>query len=80
MLLNAAKFQGYSFYHFRVIRGKPTWGKIIPPSQIRVYTSKTIKRHNVDFLHVGTDLLKLQVHDVILGGRGQECPKRVLKP
>ena len=53
--------------------------KLSPPSQIRVYTSKTIKRHNVDFLHVGTDLLKLQVHDVILGGRGQECPKRVLK-
>ena len=26
MLLNAAKFQGYSFYRFRVIKGKPTGG------------------------------------------------------
>ena len=24
MLLNAAKCQGYSFYHFLVIKGKPT--------------------------------------------------------
>ena len=26
MLLNAAKFQGYSFYRFSVIKGKPTGG------------------------------------------------------
>ena len=26
ILLNAAKFQGYSFYHFWVIKGKPTGG------------------------------------------------------
>ena len=26
MLLNAAKFQGYCFYRFWVIQGKPTWG------------------------------------------------------
>ena len=33
MLLNAAKFQGYSFYRFWVIKGKPTGGggKITPP-------------------------------------------------
>ena len=30
MLLNAAKFQGYSFYRFLVIKGKPTGGKITP--------------------------------------------------
>ena len=54
-------------------------GVKLTPSQIRVNTSKTIKRHNVDFLHVGADLLKLQVDDVIFGGGGQECPKRVLK-
>ena len=40
ILLNAAKFQGCSFYHFWVIKGKPTgWGggKITPhPFQIRV--------------------------------------------
>ena len=32
MLLNAAKFQGYSFYRFWVIKGKPTGGggKITP--------------------------------------------------
>ena len=26
MLLNAAKYKGYSFYHFRVIMGKPAGG------------------------------------------------------
>ena len=26
MLLNVAKFQGYNFYHFRVIKGKPSGG------------------------------------------------------
>ena len=31
MLLNAAKFQGYSFYRFWVIKGKPLGGKITPP-------------------------------------------------
>ena len=37
MLLNAAKFQGYSFYCFWVITGKPTGGVKLPPShQIRV--------------------------------------------
>ena len=40
MLLNAAKFQGYSFYRFWVIKRKPTggWGKITtsPLTQIRV--------------------------------------------
>ena len=40
MLLNAAKCQGYSFYHFWVIKAKPTRVKIIPPppTQIRVKT------------------------------------------
>ena len=33
MLLNAAKFQGYSFCRFWVMKGKPTGGgKITPPS------------------------------------------------
>ena len=38
MLLNAAKFQGYSFYRSWVIKGKPTGGagKLPPPTQIRV--------------------------------------------
>ena len=40
MLLNAAKYQGYSFYRFWVIEGKPTGGrgvKLPPPTnQIRV--------------------------------------------
>ena len=30
MFLNAAKFQGYSFFLFWVIKGKPTGGKNIP--------------------------------------------------
>ena len=39
ILLKAAKFQGYSFYYFWVIKGKPTGGgvKLAPPhTQIRV--------------------------------------------
>ena len=39
MLLNAAKYQGYSFYRFWVIKGKPTGGrvKLCPfPTHIRV--------------------------------------------
>ena len=31
MLLNAAKYQGYSFYHFWVIKGKHTGGGKITP-------------------------------------------------
>ena len=37
MLSHVAKCNGYSFYRFWVIKGKPTGGKIIPSStQIRV--------------------------------------------
>ena len=38
--------------------------------------SKTI---GVDFLHAVTYLLKLQIDDIILGGRGQACPQRLFK-
>ena len=31
ILLNAAKFQDYSFYRFSVIKGKPTGGIKLPP-------------------------------------------------
>ena len=34
MFLNAAKYQGYSFYRFWVINGKPA-GWIVSPIQIR---------------------------------------------
>ena len=37
ILLNAAKCQGYSFYLFWAINGKPTgWWVKLPPTQIRV--------------------------------------------
>ena len=37
MLLNAAKCQGYSFYRFWVIKGKPTVRvKLVPPKKIRL--------------------------------------------
>ena len=46
MLLNAAKFQRYSFYRFWVIKGKPTWGGggeiTPPPTQIRVKIYKPV--------------------------------------
>ena len=38
MSLNAAKCHGYSFYHFRVIKGKPIGEGLnyLPPTQIRL--------------------------------------------
>ena len=45
MLLNAAKFPGYSFYHSWVIKGKPTGGGIKLPAvstQIRVKGTITV--------------------------------------
>ena len=37
MLLNPAKFQGYNFYCFCIIKGKPTWGvESLLLTQIRV--------------------------------------------
>ena len=38
MLLNAAKLQGYSFYCFWGIKGKPTGGQLPPPTQIKPLT------------------------------------------
>ena len=38
MLLNAAKLQGYSFYRFWVIEGKPTGAKIPPSPVTHTYT------------------------------------------
>ena len=35
MLLNPAKFQGYNFYCFWIIKGKPTWG-VEPPLLIQI--------------------------------------------
>ena len=36
MLLNAANFQGYSFYRFRVIKGKPTTPSQIPLTETHI--------------------------------------------
>ena len=36
ILPNAAKYQGYSFYRFWVIKGKSTRGVKLPPTRIRV--------------------------------------------
>ena len=46
MLLNAAKLQSYSSYRFRVIKGKPTGGVKLPPTQIRA-KKKWVLRHNI---------------------------------
>ena len=46
LLLNAAKCQYYSFYRFRIIKGKPRGGgggKINPPTQIRVKNTAPIR-------------------------------------
>ena len=54
MLQNAAKFQGYSFYRFWVIKGKPTGGggKITPPPPVH----STSWKSSLHFLYIfGTD-------------------------
>ena len=49
MLLNAAKFQGYSFYCFWVIKGKPKGrGKITTPTQ---YMNKENNMKHEDAAH-----------------------------
>ena len=62
MLLNAAKFQGYSFYQFWVIKGKPTGGdgKVTPrlphPNQIRVKDNMASLLHVTKFIAFFTEL------------------------
>ena len=41
MLLNATKYQAYSFYCFWVIKGKPTGSIKVPPTPIRVNFDET---------------------------------------
>ena len=44
MLLNAAKYQDYSFYRFLVIKGKPTGGKITPShSALNFFLSTSVE-------------------------------------
>ena len=38
MLFSAAKCQGYMFYHFWVIKGKPTGGKLLPSPFTHTHT------------------------------------------
>ena len=49
MLLNAAKCQGYRFYHFWVIKGKPTGVKIIPPpphlDKVKILSKIILRNH-----------------------------------
>ena len=46
MLLNVAKFQGYSFYRFWVIKGKPTGGIKLPPPLRLVLSTNPLKWSN----------------------------------
>ena len=52
MLLNAAKFQGYIFYRFLVIKGKPTGGgggglKLPLPSKPSLGLSLKLRQINI---------------------------------
>ena len=42
MLLNAAKYQGYSFYHFGVIKGKTTGLRGVGAGGGSTYTPNTL--------------------------------------
>ena len=56
MLMNAAKFQGYSFYRFLVIKGKPTGGKITPspPTRLRLSPDSNVEdiRHSISWIQM----------------------------
>ena len=54
MLPNAAKFQGYSFDCFRVIKGKPTGGggKITSPSPHRLGLSELKVNQNISYSQI----------------------------
>ena len=63
MLVHAAKCQGYSFYHFWVIKRKPTRGKITPtPQHTHTHTHTHTQTHthrdwvNVCHISYKTDL------------------------
>ena len=47
MLLNAAKCQGYSFYRFWVVKGKPKGGKITPPPHTHTHTQIRVKEQQM---------------------------------
>ena len=56
MLLNAAKFQGYSFYRFWVIKGKPTGVGGVklppPPPQPRLGLSQNARLFSSCVMHM----------------------------
>ena len=56
MLVHAAKCQGYSFYHFWVIKRKPTRGKITPPPPTHTHTHTHPDWVNVCNIAYKTDL------------------------
>ena len=61
-LLNASKFQGYSFYRFWVIKAKPTGGRIIttttplPHPTTHIHTQIRVKTDNC-MLYIGLSVL-----------------------
>ena len=54
VILNAAKYQGYSFYRFWVIKEKTTGGRVkLPPhTQIRVKNYKSSKKMIESFFNI----------------------------
>ena len=50
MLLNAEKYQGYSFYLFWVIKGKTTWWVKLPPSPTQIKVKRIFKTVSHFFL------------------------------
>ena len=65
MLLNAAKCQDYCFYHFWIVKGKPTGGKITPYPPSQTHT-----------LRLGLIKSKLKVIQIIGQRAGNSCRHR----
>ena len=70
MLLNAAKYQGYSFYCFWVIKGKPTGGIKFPQPRLGL-RPKAILAYNTMF-----EGLKLTI---VISKEWQICLKEIIR-
>ena len=77
ILLNVAKCQGYSFYRFWVIKGKPKWGrvKLLPP-HTRTHTNTHTHSHTHTHTHTHT-YTHMHTARLRLRGRSRQNSPRV---
>ena len=76
ILLNTAKCQGYSFTRFCVIKGKPTVGGKLPPTQIRANIRSGIWRmsgiRSCNLLHICVAVIIFALRLLFRNGSGKK--------